>query len=282
MTDVTETDERVLAALTNRTAVGALADDLDVEPSALRDRLARLADDGLVVESEPGTFALTASGRRVLATSRGDETVDRATLSDEEVSALDSLDLAPDLAAAVEAAYLFLRRWGDATGAEIAAAVYSEHPARSAVADAGDWWENGVAEPLASLPTVDTSETPMWRCTAPGAGDYTADGRHVSGPYGSVRHAVEHLDGTDEEIRAVRTAFARLFWCGPVTAREFRETTFREYPAGHDDAGDWWEYVESALGRLPGVERGSDGDVWRYVDGVRGDDPPSEDGGASE
>lgn len=120
-------DKRVLALLGTQTrSVSTLAADLDVPPEKLADRLAVLADNGLVYDLGDDRYERTESGRRVLVTSAAGTADERIDTTPEIEQAIDEFDLRPDEADAVRHAFAFLRYWGRVTEEEIFDAIYRE------------------------------------------------------------------------------------------------------------------------------------------------------------
>jgi len=269
--ELTDRDTRILAALgADPRRAGPLAARLGVPQSALRERLAGLAENGLVYDLGDGRYQRTGSGRRVLGTTAGthDERLD-TTPAVEQVLA--SFDLGPDATEAVRSAFAFLRYWGRATTDEIVDAVYSERPAGYGTADA--WWTGCVCDPLAALPGVDppVHDGDDWRyagqpeVSAPLSDGFRPFARHGHPPYGSVKHAVESLDLSPTEREAVRAAFSTLRRAGEASEAEIAAAVYPDHPAGYGSAGAWWDgFLRAAFLALPGVRR-VHGSVWRYV-----------------
>ena len=265
-----ESDRRVLALLgTHSRSLADLADGLGVPPAVLEERLADLADNGLVYDLGDGRYERTESGRRVLvasATGADDERVDTTPAVER---ALAAFDLRPDEADAVRHAFSLLRYWGRVTDAEIADAVYSEAPAGRASPAA--WLEEVVRGPLAALPDVEApgEEDAPWRYAGrPEAETPLADGRRVLSRfhpvYGDVKHALESLDLSPDEREAARAAFGFLYRRGEASEDEIGEAVYPGHPAGYASADAWWDgAVRDAFDALPGVER---------VEGVRSAD----------
>lgn len=265
-----ERDERALALLgTERRTVSELAAGLDVPPEELADRLADLADNGLVVDLGDGRYERTESGRRVLLTSAAGPLDERIDSSPEVDRAVEAFDLRADEVDAVRHAFSFLRYWGRATDAEIADAVYSEAPAGRE--SPGEWWAELVREPLGALPGVEppTDDDEPWRYAGPPeAAERFADGRRVLSEthpvYGDVKHALESLDLAAAEREAARAAFVYLYRRGEATDRDVREAVYSERVAGYDSPEEWWdELIEEAFDALPRVERAGERS-WRY------------------
>lgn len=265
---LTEGDRRLLRQLASEPAdATALAAATDADADAVEERLAVMAGNGLVRESESGDgYELADSGRRLLG-SPGDGTADdRVDVSPEAEEALASLGLSADREEAVRAAFAFLRYWGNATPSELRDAVFTERPAEYDSRRA--WWDEFVADALAALPDVEPadgaedSDDARWRYAGrPGVRDDDADGRDVldgvkSGvrasqrKFGSARHAIESADLTDDERAAARSAFALL-------ERE-EDVSEEELFADRDPS----EVALDALASVPGVRR--DGGRWRY------------------
>lgn len=252
-------------------AVDALAGSLDVDPEYLRSRLPELADNGLVSGTGGDTYALTDDGSRVLEAtatgSRGDR-VDTPPAVEGRVLAF---DLQPAQEAALRGAFAFLQYWGEASSAEVIDGVYSEHPA--GYADARAWWRDGVRDRLAELPLVDppSPDDERWRFEGtPVVERGSGDGRVVAGAdvagRTSARFALERLDLTAAERRAVRRVFDRLVELGEVSSTAAEEQVYPEHDAGYGSPESWWDdLVGPALGELPGVERvDGERERWRY------------------
>lgn len=267
MANLTDADERMLAVLVGDSmGFPCLSADLDFEESRLRGQLSRLIKNGLVTETSDNTFGLTRSGQRVLASTQGYSLGDRTHLTSEVNQRIDGFDLRPDRTDAVRSSYRFLKYWVNATAGEISEAIFRERPA--GYESPTNWWENCIRDRLAMLRTVVPPESNLvWRHAAAEDDGHSKDGRHVSGNYGSIRHAIEHLPCSDRETRAVRRAFSHLFFRGPCTDKELAEIVSPEYPAGFDSGDEWWvQRLRDAFEELPGVERVEHGYEWQ--DGV--------------
>lgn len=262
-------DLRLLALLgTGTRTVGDLSRGLEGPHDGLADRLAALADNGLVYDHGEGRYERTESGRRVLvaeATGAVDERVD--TTPDVE-AALDAFSLAPDEADAVRHAFALLRYWGRLTAEEIADAIYSEAPAGRTTP--GEWWEGVVREPLAALPGVEPpTDDGAWRYAgSPEADAPFTDGRRVLSSlhpvYGDVKHALESIDLHDDEREAARAAFGFLYRRGAATEADLVDAIYPRFQAGYASADGWLDgVVREVFETLPGVERG-EGSTWRY------------------
>lgn len=265
-----EHDRRVLALFgTQPRSVSTLAAGLDVAPGELEERLADLADNGLLYDLGDGRYRRTESGRRVLVTSASGTLDERIDTTPDVERVVDEFDLGPDETDAVRHTFAFLRYWGRVTEEELRDAVYSEAPAGRETTDT--WWEEVVHDPLAALPGVEPPTDPgePWRYTGPTEADEPlADGRRVlsaSHPvYGDVKHALESLDVAGAEREAARAAFGYLYRRGEATDAEIREAVYPGHTAGYSSAGAWWdEVVGEAFEALPGVERTGTGG-WRY------------------
>lgn len=265
-----ERDERVLALLGTRPrSLPEVAADLDVPADRLADRLADLAEKGLVYDLGGGRYERTESGRRVLVTSSPHALDERIDTTPEIERAIEEFALGPDEADAVRHAFAFLRYWGRATGEEIVDAIYTEAPAGRETPEA--WWRELVRDPLAALPGVErpTEEGDAWRLVGePEAGRPFTDGRRVLSKthpiYGDVKHALESLALGEPEREAARAAFRYLYRRGEATERDVREAVYPEFPAGYGSAEAWWDgVVEEAFDALPRVERAGQG-RWRY------------------
>lgn len=263
-----EEDRELLARLgTQRRSASALATALDRPADELTDRLAALADKGILKEVGEGRYERTESGRRVLVTSTGGAIDERIDTSPEVERTIDGFDLRADEADAVRHAFAFLRYWGRVTQSELCDAIYSE-------ADAGretpeQWWEEVVRDPLAALPGVEppTTADGDWRYAGRPEADDDADGRRVLSRthpvYGDVKHALESLDLTDAEREAAGAAFAYLYRRKEATGSDVREAVFPAHDAGFDSPERWWDVVREAFEALPGVER-TNGETWRF------------------
>lgn len=265
MTKVTSDDERLLATLADGTLeFSTLNTKIDLEESQLRDRVSQLIDSGLVIEESDEAFGLTRSGKRILASFHGKEEIDRMDLGAEVEQALEAADLRPDRMAAIGSSYLFLKYWSDATAAEIADAIYSEHPAgfHSPVS----WWKDCVRDNLARFQTVSPPKSDIyWRFTGTTDEGHTNDGRHTAENYGSVRHAIEHLSCSDDGKRAVRETFFHLYFFGPCPDSELVQSINSDSPDGYDSVNEWWENcLADAFEELPHIERPGDGYTWEY------------------
>lgn len=262
-------DKRVLALLgTQIRSASTLAASLDVPSEELDDRLADLADNGLVYDLGDGRYERTESGRRVLVTAAG--TADeRINTTPEIEQTIDKFDLRPDEADAVRHAFALLRYWGRVSEEEIIDAIYSEAAAGRETPE--DWWDGLICEPLAALPGVErpTKDGEPWRYTGtPEAGELFTDGRRVLSKthpvYGDVKHALESLDLTEAEREAARAAFRYLYGHGEVTEREVRESVYPEYTAGYASSQAWWDgVVRDTFEAVPGIERMGES-MWRY------------------
>ena len=265
-----EHDLHVLALFGTRTrALSDVAGDLGVPATDLVERLAGLADNGLVYDRGDGRYERTESGRRVLVASATGADDERVDTTPEVERALDASNLRPDEADAVRHAFALVRYWGRVTEAEIADAVYSEAPAGRESPAA--WWDEVVSEPLGALPGVEApaAEDEPWRyAEPPEAGQTGTDGRRVLSRrhpvYGDVKHALESLDLSPAEREAARAAFGYLYRRDVATERDLGEAVYPDHPAGHSSPGAWWDgIVRDAFDALPGVER-VDEHTWRY------------------
>lgn len=265
-----ERDKRVLALLgTQSRSSATLAASLDLPPDEVTERLAALADNGLVYDLGDGHYERTESGRRVLVTSADAHTDERIDTSPEVERAIEESDLRADEADAVRHAFTFLKYWGHATEAEIVDAIYSESPAGRETPD--HWWKEVICDPLASLPGIErpTDADEPWQYTGmPETGAPLTDGRRnlsrTHPVYGDVKHALESLDLTEGERDAARVAFGFLYRHGEVTDSSVREAVYPEHTAGYDSPRVWWdEVVRSAFEALPGVEQTGES-RWRY------------------
>lgn len=253
----------------------SLVDTANASAEDIRDRLSRLADNGLVERVEGG-FALTDDGERVVAASPAGVRDNRIDTPDAVEAAIESLDLRPDRADAVRDAFAFLHYWGEASERELVDGVHTENPAD--FDDSEAWWAF-VAERLAELPSVEPPDSgeETWRYEGtPVVAEQTEDGRLILGPeatqHSSAKFALEELSVEGEEREAVRAAFDRLSREGEAEAAELRENVYPDRDAGYDSADEWWAFVADRLASLPGVEQrdGSDssgdgdGAVWEY------------------
>lgn len=263
-------DKRTLALLGTRgRPVAELADELDVPPEELGDRLADLADNGLVYDLGDGRYERTESGRRVLVTTAVGTADERIDTTPEIDRALAGFALRPDEDDAVRHAFSLLRYWGRVTEEELVDAIYEEAPAGRETPE--EWWDSLVSEPLAALPGVEPPDEDHvdWRYTGTAEVDEPfTDGRWVLSrthpTYGDVKHAIESLDLTEAEREAARAAFGYLYRRGEATEGDIRRTVYPDYTAGYSSPDTWWEgVVETALDALPGVER-TDEHTWRY------------------
>jgi len=265
---ITHDDEAILDYLTGNTAERAdIADDVGMSRDEVAERLEGLVDGGLVREAA-GVYEITESGERLLASS-GDGTADARIDTPPAVDeAIDDMDLIPDHAGALEAAFAFLRHWGEASRAEIIDAVFIKNPLGYAAAD--DWWEEAIRDPLAELPEIER-DGEDWRHADGGAAD-DGDGRKAftpagEGTYGSVKHALESLDVNAQRRDAVGAVFEYLQSHGGAPEDELREIAHDAVDV-EASAGTWWrDAVEPVLRELPGIE--SNGTRWRYA----GDQP---------
>lgn len=310
---LTDDDRTVLRALRDGPADAAtLADRLDADADAdtdvgrLAERLREMADNDLVEagsgdqDEDRGAeasvdrpYALTDSGRRLLSTRGGDEA--RGVDPDDDVDvpapvadALAAADLRADEVAALRTAVAYLHA-GDATAAELAAAVYPEQPAGRD--DARTWWAD-LRDELASLPGVEPPATetddaeregtqtetgadaPTWRYVPEGRASGRArserDGRLVlgKGARKNLRRTIAERDLPPAERATLRAAVQRLFAEGPLSAEELAAT--RVGDGDGDGAGEttgtWLDALADELAALPGVRRPPDGDggTWRF------------------
>lgn len=285
-----ERDEAILERIKEGDAdVTSLAADVDCSDTYLRERLPQLADNGLVQQVEDDGYAITENGERVLAASPAGTRDDQIDTPEDVEQRLDSFDIRTDYAAAVRAAFSFLRYWGEATTGEIVDAVYSEHPA--GVESSEQWWNEFVRDPLAALPHVEApgSTDPHWRYDGQATIDkQTDDGRvapedSLPSP-GSVRLATEQLDLTEVERATVRAAFDHLVREGEASVTELQGRAYPDHGAGYETADEWWsDCVGPAFDALPGVEPvGDSQDRWQHrqsAEGTMSTDPGSDDPG---
>lgn len=87
-----------------------------------------------------------------------------------------------------------------------------------------------------------------------------------------VQEAVETLavPGASEMMQswrrdAVREAFEHLQTAGSADPSEIVDAVYATHEAGYDSEAAWWAMVAPRLGRLPGVDAGSDGEPWRFT-----------------
>lgn len=267
MSNLDSVDGGILVAIGDLgSTVEELSGRLDVGQSAIRKRLGRLREAGLIDKDDRQEFVLTVDGQRVLAAPATGTVDDRIDTTPTVERALASLDVPLDLEAAIRSAYVFLKFWGDATKAEIQDAIYFEHPAGHASADA--WWNEAVRDRLASLPEVHPPNGDfLWRYLGDVEVDLVEDGRHVAGPtaMGSVRHGVDHLPLSQEERLAVRKAFAHVFENGSVNKRDLVSDVYPSFPAGYDSSDRWWkECILKAFSMLPHLRYDPQVETWRY------------------
>lgn len=260
---ITEEDEAILDYLAESAAERAdVAAAVGLSGDEAADRLDGLVDGGLVRESG-GTYEITDSGERLLA-SPGDGTTDAGVDTPPAVDeAIAEMDLAPDHAEALEEAFAFLRHWGAASSAEVIDAVYSENPLGYASAD--DWWAEAIRDRLAALPEIER-DGDAWRHAGGGAVD-DGDGRRAFTPageetYGSVKHALESLDVDAQQREAVTAVFEHLQSHGGASEDELQELA-RDAADVEASAGTWWrDAVAPVLRELPGVDRANG--RWQY------------------
>jgi len=265
---ITDDDEAILDYLAGSAAErGDVADAVGMSGDEAAERLDGLVDGGLVREAE-GVYEITESGERLLA-APGDGTADGRIDTPPAVDeTIDEMDLAPDRAEALEAAFAFLRHWGEASRAEVVDAVFSENPLGYASAD--DWWEEAIRDALAGLPEIER-DGDVWRHAGGGEVD-EGDGRRAFTPageetYGSVKHALESLDVDAQQRVAVTAVFEYLQGHGGAAEGELQELSHDAVDV-ESSAGTWWrDAVEPVLQELPGVV-GTDG-RWQYT----GDQP---------
>ena len=269
---ITEADRRLLARLgAEPQSLSTIATALDRSSDDLGERLAALADNGLVRDCGDDRYCRTESGRRLLRTAGG--RLDEAIDTDQDVEdAIADIDLGPEGEDAVRAAYAFLRYWGEASGDELIDAIYPEWPA--GMTSPEDWWER-IGSALADVPAVvrvddHAGQLELWRyagtpeVATPGADGFLPAERRGRRHFGSVTHAIESLDLTADERLAVRMAFAALRRRGTASQDEIGAAAFEDAGAGFETAEQWWAgLVADAFEQLPGVTRVDD-DRWRY------------------
>ena len=268
MSKLDSIDGCILAEISGRfSTVDTLSSRLELDQTEIQERLSRLLDFGLVAEDEDcQQFVLTMDGRRVLAAPANGTVDDRVDTTPAVERALATLEVPPDLEAAIRSAYVFLAFWGDATESEIQDAIYFEHPA--GYDSAAAWWNDAVRDRLASLPDVTPPNGELlWQYRGDVEAHLVEDGRHVAGPtaVGSVRHGIDHLTLSPEERSAVRAAFAHVFVNGAATKRELVSEVYASFPAGYDAAERWWEdCILEALSLLPHLRYDPGAESWRY------------------
>ncbi|SFG91385.1 hypothetical protein SAMN04488063_3271 [Halopelagius inordinatus] len=249
----------------------SLADSVTESAESLRERLAELADDGLVESTDSGGYALTANGQRVIAASGDGATDNRIDTPPEVEREIESFDLSPDETEAVRDAFAFLHYWGTASAGEIIDGVFSETPA--AFESGTEWWTELVRDRLGSLPSVEPPKRTdrEWRYSGtPTVEEPNEDGRIVvsddEGAQSSVKYALERLSLDDDERDAVRAAFDLLVREGELRATEIRDRVYPDHAAGYESPSEWWnDCVRGAFESLPGVEcRDATDDVWEY------------------
>ncbi|MFB6130866.1 MAG: hypothetical protein ABEJ28_08610 [Salinigranum sp.] len=268
---LTESDLAALVELEARPAdLAALAAAVDVVPERLEERLAFMADNGLL-RIEGGRYRLSDDGRRVIRAPGDGSADDGIDLPESVVWALQARGLRAARLDAVLSAYAFLRFWGTATAAEIVDGTFSEAPLEYDTAAA--WWTDLVRDHLASLPAVEppAEEGGLWRVDGtPDIDGLSADGRRVlfdrgreTGRYSSAREAADDLGLSDGERLSVSAALAVLQRGDEVDGERLR-TAAASVDAGDVPGAAWLdEGLFAALERLPGVVR--DGDRWRYA-----------------
>lgn len=264
-----ERDKKMLAVVgTQKRSASTLAASLDRPIEDVTERLADLADNGLVRDLGDGRYERTESGRRVLVTSTAGPIDERIDTSPEVERTIEEFQLRADEADAVRHVFGFLRYWGRVTEPEISDAIYSEAPAGRETPE--QWWNEVVREPLAALPGVErpTAADDDWRYAGrPEASEQMSDGRRVLSRthplYGDVKHGLESLDLTELEREAARAAFEYLYRRGKVTEHEFREVVYPEHAAGLESPQSWWRSIEDAFETLPGIEQTSE-NTWQY------------------
>ena len=263
-TDFDSDDLGLLRELsTGEADTDALADADGRSVQSVERRLSALVDEGLVRATDDGTYALTASGHRLLRTRADDPSMDPDVPAAVDL-VVSSFDLRVDAEDALRRSAVFVKNWGAVTTSELVDAVYSE--AAAGYEDPDEWWDDLVRDRLAALPGVvpPDDEDDRWRYVADdGASEAEeADGRRVldvdGERYGSARHAIEREAESDREERLLSTAFEALAVGGRLTDDDVR----RFLDEGVDRPADR-ERVRDALSALPGVER-EDG-AWRYA-----------------
>jgi predicted transcriptional regulator len=258
--------------------VESLARAADCKPEYARSRLPDLADNGLVRRADDaGTYAITDSGKRVVAGSPAGAMDDRIDTPPAVEERIESFDLRPDREEAVRNAFSFLRYWGEATASEIVDAVYPENLAGFESRDA--WWTEFLRDRIDALPGVQSSDAVAdpWRYAGdPDDEQDTDDGRDAPeddlAPRTSVKYALERAPLSAAERSAVRAAFAFLAREDETTAAEVRSQVYPDHRAGYESATEWWaDCIRDGFEQLPGVERADEGgDRWRYRPDGRG------------
>lgn len=252
--------------------VADLVDEFEGDEAALRDRLAALADNGLLAEVGDGRYERTESGRRVLVASPLGTEDDGIDTPDAVEDVIEGFDLRPDEAEAVRASYALVRYWGHVDEDEIVDAGYSEAPA--GYDDAEAWWTDCVRDRLAALPGIEppSAAGEPWRYEGTPEVDELREDGEIEGrrvlddrpTYGSVRQALADRDDeyAPAERKAVAAAVAFLGDREEATDEELRGRVREERPGRDDAAVEWTDRVHDALESVPGVERTEDG--WRY------------------
>lgn len=271
---LTDDDVAVLEQLAEGGAdVDELAAVVERDREELADRLAELADNGLV-RRDDGVWTLTGNGRRALA-APGDGSADQRIDAPEAVdAAIDALDLRADREEAVRNAFGFLRLWGEATESEMIDGVYTENPAGFESEEA--WWAF-VADRLASLPGVAApGDDGPWRYEGEPTDD-GIDGRQVldvDAPT-SAKHAFAEQGLSREEGEAAAAALAVLQKRGTATERDVTRAVYDDHPAGYDSPEAWWDgFLRGALRAVPAVVD-ENAEHWRYR-GVDAEDGEAE------
>ena len=269
---LTETDLAMLAELyQDPTDAGILAQDVDIPPEQLSERLAFLAENGLIQKIN-GIYKLTASGSRVLRTP-GDESADNSINAPQSVLwSLQSRGLHADRLDAVLATFAFLRYWGKATAAELKDGIFSEIPLEYETDER--WWTEFVRDHLAAVPTIEPPDTEngFWQFTGtPGIADLNEDGWKVvfgrgadaPGRYASATEAMVDMDLTDNERLAVAAALATLQRNREVDVESLRTVMTTVQPRDENIDESVKDKSLETLGRLPGIVRS--GDCLRYT-----------------
>ncbi|HET7323302.1 MAG TPA: hypothetical protein VFJ06_03115, partial [Halococcus sp.] len=271
---LTETDLAMLAELYQNPAnTVILAQSVDIRLDRLSNRLAFMADNGLVRETD-GAYELTASGSRILR-APGDGNADNSINAPQSVLwRLQSRGLRADRLDAVLSTFAFLRYWGKATAAELKDGVFSEVPLEYGTAEG--WWTEFVSDHLAAVPSIEppATESGFWRFTGtPGIADLNENGWRVvfgrgadtPGRYASATEAMVDMELTDEERLAIAAALATLQRDNDsevdIKSLQAVATTVRDSDENIDEGIK--DTVLEILVHLPGIVRS--GDCLRYT-----------------
>lgn len=264
---LTETDLAMLAELyRDPTDAGVLVQDVDISSDQLSERLAFLAENGLIQKTD-GIYKLTASGSRVLR-APGDESADNSIDAPRSVLwSLQSRGLRADRLDAVLATFAFLRYWGKATAAELKDGIFSEVPLEYETDER--WWTEFVRDHLAAVPTIEPPDTEngFWRFTGtPGIADLNEDGWKVvfgrgadaPGRYASATEAMVDMDLADDERLVVAAGLRALQYEREADIESLRTAamTVRDRNKNVDEGAR--DGLLAVLVRLPGVVRSED------------------------